>query len=451
MSRAGLAFEEPKTRRSRRAVALPSFLRPYLDRLKVSTTVVESAGKSLVGADIESPPGTQVTVSGPTCSFVDEFIFRTEGPPGDTTLSPIASSHDADPGLDTLERYVREVLPARGAPAVYRAYDISVGFGADYVAKMYASNSQSLVIALRSAQGEIVSVANSMGPGHEIVLRREEKAWMSTLERSSCQLTVAESLVVRETQVTAELPPGDPLLPRTRYDAALQGKQPGKTESVKPLYQWSFVSSAFLNFADHFQLKGAVRSAQIVGLTGMQWLGLASPSLLAGDPWSPPDAERSTRRSIEIEVFEALMNSVDVADSLPETLELLAIANGTSTWGILLSSPEPFDWDRLTLTVKRGYFKSSAGCLGSFLPFLQWWATPVWVDEQQGFRALRNADGTRAFIVLMTGGGVVDFQPGDFTLAGTFRRDIGGGLPVLTERGSSTDEKAEIKWTLPVP
>ena len=31
MSRAGLCFEEPKTRRSRRAVALPSFLRPYLD------------------------------------------------------------------------------------------------------------------------------------------------------------------------------------------------------------------------------------------------------------------------------------------------------------------------------------------------------------------------------------------------------------------------------------
>src|SRR6266511_4208335 len=30
MSRAGLAFEEPKTRRSRRAVALPSFLLPYL-------------------------------------------------------------------------------------------------------------------------------------------------------------------------------------------------------------------------------------------------------------------------------------------------------------------------------------------------------------------------------------------------------------------------------------
>jgi integrase len=53
MSRAGLAFEEPKTRRSRRAVALPSFLRPYLDHQEAEQAVRrEQAGATWCDLDL---------------------------------------------------------------------------------------------------------------------------------------------------------------------------------------------------------------------------------------------------------------------------------------------------------------------------------------------------------------------------------------------------------------
>jgi len=53
MSRAGLCFEEPKTRRSRRAVALPSFLRPYLDHQEADQGMRrERAGDAWQGLDL---------------------------------------------------------------------------------------------------------------------------------------------------------------------------------------------------------------------------------------------------------------------------------------------------------------------------------------------------------------------------------------------------------------
>ena len=106
-------------------------------RLTATTQVVEVAGRSLHGAEVEAPVGVTTTIAGSTCTVVQAFEFRTEGPPGFATLSPLGVDPDADAGLDTLKPYVREIVPPRGAPAFYRNYDLGVAFTADYVDQMY--------------------------------------------------------------------------------------------------------------------------------------------------------------------------------------------------------------------------------------------------------------------------------------------------------------------------
>src|SRR5207248_7127145 len=82
-------------------------------RLQVTTAIDEvspGGGRSLGGAEIEQPAGANVQVSGSSISIVQDFEFKTEGPPGDVTLAPLGPGQDAVTGLDTLEPYVRRTL-----------------------------------------------------------------------------------------------------------------------------------------------------------------------------------------------------------------------------------------------------------------------------------------------------------------------------------------------------
>ena len=426
---------------------------PVLDpnrryKLVVSTTVEETSGKSLSGAQVEKRAASQHQISGSMCTFTDEFFFRTEGPPGDTALTPTAASPDSAPPLDTLDAYVRELLPPRGAPAVYRSYDVRVGFDADYVAQMYISNGQTLEIELRSADGAILAVASNMAPGRQLVLRREEREWLSTLDRSSCYLTLASSATVHESTVDAQLVGSAPLRPRTRYDATLRGKQPGKTEGARPLAQWSFVSSAFADFADHFRLTGKVRTAPLTVPGSAQWLAQTAAQLAAGDPFQATGDERARRREIEIQAFEALIAQLNIEPSLPSALELTAVVDGTTTCAMLLSSPEPFDWERVQLALTRKEpIVVEGGCLSALFGYFRP-PTLQMTDVQQPVAVVRDADGTRAFLIAQTGAAAVAFTPTVYSLSGTFKRDAGPALPVLTKGGSAADEQATITWTL---
>jgi len=414
-------------------------------KLRVETTVVESNGRSLEGADVETRVAP--SIAGPTCTFVEELTFRTEGPPGDTALSPLSAAPEAAPPLDTLETYVREILPPRGAPAYYRSYDLRVSFKADYITQMYGSSGRSLVIDLRSDDARTVTVANSLGPGSEIVLRREERQWLTTLERSTCALRTDESLLVRESTLAAQ--PAAPLLPRRRYDAVLRGEPRGRTENARPLYQWSFVSSAFLNFADHFRLPGRVRSAPLTA-AGEQWLAHAVAAVAAGDPWAATGNERLQRRALEVEAFDGLVGQITIDRALPAVVELTAIVDGGDTWAMLLSSPEPFDWDRIAIALtRRSVVFTPPGCLrGLFAWIFPRRPLPA-LTVPQDVRLIRDADGSRALLLAMSNAQTGAFGDGDYTLTAIFHRDSGGALPVLSQQGRTTDEQGTIIWSLP--
>ena len=372
-------------------------------RLRVRTSVSDVGGHSLDGAEIEQPPvPATAAVSGARCTLEQAFEFRVEGPPGASSV--------ADAGLATLEPYVRETQPARGSRAVYRHYDLGAAFRADYVDHMYRSASRTLIIELRADDGTIAGVANTMGKGNEIVLRREERTWLHTLSRTNCQLTLDESKIVRESAVRAQLG-ASPLAPRRRYDAVLVGEPSGGGAGARtpPLYMWSFTTSAYLNFVDHFSLSGPVRDATIAGRTGPDW-AVASTS-------SP---------------FESIFADLAVERPLPQGLELHRLVEGGKTWGVLLSSPEPFATERVRMQ-------------------LVYAPTPD-VDPTTMPHCLRwDADGTRAILVRLQPGGVATYlPPGSYVLLATFRRDLGvPGAPVLSESGSVADETAEIAWEVP--
>jgi hypothetical protein len=86
-------------------------------RLTATTQVVETGGRRLEGAVVDKPGDAVATVSGATCTVVQAFEFRTEGPPGAATLSPLGPGPDAVSNLDTLEPSVREILPAAPRPS----------------------------------------------------------------------------------------------------------------------------------------------------------------------------------------------------------------------------------------------------------------------------------------------------------------------------------------------
>nr|WP_263327076.1 hypothetical protein [Neobacillus sp. Marseille-Q6967] len=396
-------------------------------RLMVTTTISETTGKSLVGAQVESPlGGSSPVIAGSSCTFTNQFLFATEGPPGDAKLSEIAPGVTAT--LDTLEPYIREVLPSHGAPAVYRNYDIGVAFAADYVDHMFRSNSQSqqLEINLINDRNERLTLVNSMGRGNETVLRREERLWIESLNRSTCQLTLSESSIVKESIVKAKLS-GPPLEPRKRYEAHLHANPKGAHEH-SPLYQWSFVTSQYVNFKDHFSLRTRLRKAQ-VQMTLQQWQQLIIPLLKSGDPWQAVDQERELRRQAELSNFQAIFKQTGLINLLPADLEIHAITSGTQTFGIMVSSPEPFDWKRCTIDI---------------LPAI---SIPLQIQS----RAIRDEDGTRAIIVPYWKGMPIAIPNGTYKLKGTFHRNIGQGEPVLSERGNTVNEEVMIPFTLPLP
>ncbi len=425
-------------------------------KLKVTSTVTETSGQSLEGADIESPAGVVGQAVGSVCTFRQEFTFRTEGPPGDAQLSPMGADVDAGADLDTLEPYTREIVPPRGALAVYRDYDLRVAFNADYVDHMYAANGQTLEIQLRSDAGETLTLANTTAPGREIVLQREERSWLGTLERSTCQLTMLSSNIVTETVVSANLGAAS-LASRARYDARLAATPGGAREGTRPLLQWSFISSAFKNFVDHFSLNGRVRPAELQGVAGAAWAERAGAAIAAQDPWATTEAaERRRRRDIEVEAYERLIVAVSLESALPQTVELTAVQGGGATWAFLLRSPEPFDWSRVSLRMKRLGVRSSemvpnpVGCLLFFVQRFFPPRIPLPEDIPVALRVIRDADGTSALLFALGAVGPETHPTGDYTLEGTYRRDLGVGTLLLTEHGSSADEVAAMRWTLPL-
>jgi hypothetical protein len=143
-------------------------------------------------------------------------FFRTQGPPGLTTLST------PDRALDDLTLYVRQTIPPTvpgpGQPPplprpVYRAYDAGVAFDADadHVELMYRLARRDLGLYLfdannqpaRDAQGRLVALANQWS-GVQRTLTRAERTWSTLVEGSACVPAATRNFAPEKSLTSAE-------------------------------------------------------------------------------------------------------------------------------------------------------------------------------------------------------------------------------------------------------
>jgi hypothetical protein len=112
---------------------------------------------------------------------------------------------------------------------------------------------------------------------------------------------------------------------------------------------------------------------------------------------------------------------------LPDEVLELSIVRGTAgeRFALLLESPEPLDWTRLTLVLREEVSGVMTDVTTTFL---------VWSD-----------DATRALLLYSE---TDDFPEGTFELEGTYLLDVGQECPVLRRSGSTCAEVACVEFSL---
>jgi len=159
-----------------------------------------------------------------------------------------------------------------------------------------------------------------------------------------------------------------PLAPRTLYQARLLGAwspkdgigpdgrvDPGplRTADLREVFRWEFTTSRYAGFTEHMASYDPDMSlwdgAQAIRPADLD-LAAAVAQVLAvqeSDPaWDEPEKTAT----------EALLALLGVPRaSAPEGVEVTVIRDGDdAALALLLDSPEPLDWDRITVTVARG-------------------------------------------------------------------------------------------------
>lgn len=183
---------------TRRWSQIGSTLEPYSNyRLKIVTTREAKGEGRLSWWSLPKEP------------FIKYAFFRTEGPPGLSTLTtpkghpkPEEFKNDLG-GLIDLTRYVKQTVPptvpAKGnkpllPKPVYRAFDVGVLFNVDYVEFMYKLGRRDLGLYLydnnnrpaRNINGSLVSLNNRWGNTQSLNLEESEQRWLTILKSTEC-------------------------------------------------------------------------------------------------------------------------------------------------------------------------------------------------------------------------------------------------------------------------
>lgn len=234
--------------------------------------------------------------------------FRTEGPPGLSTLSkptePPYSPDLVDPSgatvkdaLDDLTLYVDQTIPPTVPETgelpllprpVYRGYDVGVLFNEDYVDLMYRLAGRDLALLLydrnnqpvRDHTGRLVVLNNPWGVNEQLSFNAQETPWIALLNGSPCLTSIDPESVPRD-QTLQAAHEAQILDPDTLYDARLMPLlvhedfsriQAGTLGRWKPI-EVAPGSSSHWNIKE-FGSPGAYRMVQTPGLSGgSSWLG----------------------------------------------------------------------------------------------------------------------------------------------------------------------------------
>lgn len=221
----------------------------------------------------------------------------------------------------------------------------------------------------------------------------------------------------------------------------------------KAVYGWSFITSRFAGFVEHMdsfngtvyreevegvnlpRLKNKAAAAQAEVTAASTALAAARTALAAAGP-----DEVTIRREATTAALTAMWNTSasqwdalyaelfgTVYRPLPPLVEISQVVSGARNLALLLESPEPLDWRRITweislLDPETGAYAPVEGVLA------------VWSD-----------DGARALFVWQ---GAAPIASGDYSMQLAYSLDIGLEAPLLRRGGSSLPEIARLGFSL---
>ena len=220
-----------------------------------------------------------------------------------------------------------------------------------------------------------------------------------------------------------------------------------------PVHHWSFITSRYAGLVEH--LDSCDRNVYPLAVSGIdlsQFTGLAAAATealkIAADnltacraALSAAGQEELAALRLKAEQAAAKRNATSAAQfevlwellfqsgyrPLPPGVEITAIVQKNRRLALLLESPEPLDWTRLTVGLEK-YHPASNG-----------------YRDQGEIQVIWNEDCARALILRRTGGPIAD---GDYRLHFEFSLDLGPEAPLLRRSGSSLPEAVAILFQL---
>ena len=378
---------------------------------------------------------TESTRGGPAGDDTDiqtaSLTFKTAAPPA---LAPRVhwtppATGEAQSGnpYESLRPYVLETVPADGQRPVYRTYDVTVGFNQNYVESMYTGDLR--IHLFGPGDREVttgIGLPSAWGRGRDHQLTETEELWLNELSTMGCQVVDVHKDHIIHNSTLGTNDSALVLEPEVRHEARLLA-------AGVEAHRFSFITSRFRDFEEHLEsFDGQVWVDEVPTPSASQLETLVAAARAGGQALDPAEAA----------LFEQLYYDVLGLPQreLPQTIEWSEVRGPGGSVALLLASPEPIDWRRVTADVRRGQFVNSGPGipglpLNAYVP-----RETVWV---------RHGDGSRALV----------FFPGPTLAAGpvpngrlrisyTFARNM-AGLPLLSVAGDSSPETATHSLVLP--
>ena len=309
---------------------------------------------------------------GDPATFTRTVYFQTSGPPGF-----LADGGDGKGQLlGDLGLYVDRTAPPAGAglsleaPPHYRDHDVVVLYNRDNVKSLYAGK---LFLQLVDANGTPVA-----GPGGRTlfeadftdpanrVLTTGETVFLEAIDGATCSSISSEEVMPSDSQ-GFDLPT---LAPATLYQARVLGGWSGdlgidadgevvvgdpRAIQLAEVWRWEFVTSRYESFSAHAgSYDGAAGPWDgpnaVVGAGGTLDEAAVAAQLAAVQAGQPEWDE--AEKAAADELLDLL--GVRAGTVPPARLELTVVRDGTRAVGLMVDSPEPFDWARITVAVRDG-------------------------------------------------------------------------------------------------
>jgi hypothetical protein len=324
-----------------------------------------------------------------------------------------------------LTPYVASVAPGDGARPFYADYDLKITYNQPYAEAMYGKAGGLLTADLFTAGGQHVEPEVTRSRTVTPAITNETSILLDRLEAVDCVVVDLDTIAgFDETTYRTRLATS------TAYEVRVSG---GGLPA--PVYRWSFVTSRYRTFAQHF-----------ADLRALPW----HERLPAGVDWGAVAGRLGpvADRGLEDEAWRAIWQTdlgyrIRTLPERPEVTILWSELAAFEACALSIVSPEPvFATDRTVLALKR---KTIRIVLTPFGPR----TVVTWRDVAH--RLVRSLDGTRALLIAVDPAGQpIRLAAGSYRLEAAYRLTGVAGLPDLSRQGESSDESATWAFVVPV-